>query len=278
MATPSLSHHVLPGALGDILVDVRTSSHTASQPAVLLLHGFKGFKDFAFLPPFAERLARAGFTAVTVSVSGAGVDADGNFVHLERFARNTYSRELDDLVAVTRALASGQLGVTSPTSIGVLGHSRGGGMALLLAREVEAIAAVATWNGIGIARRHSDAELDAWRKAGRIEIPHQRLRIRLPLDFEVAEDCLRHQHGRLDIPAAAGALRKPWIQLHATADNTVSFAEAERLASAAGEGHIFEPIDGSDHVWGCAHPWSGASPEAERVFARTVEFFSRNLG
>jgi hypothetical protein len=29
-----------------------------------VLHGFKGFKDWGMFPPFADRLARAGFTAV----------------------------------------------------------------------------------------------------------------------------------------------------------------------------------------------------------------------
>jgi alpha-beta hydrolase superfamily lysophospholipase len=260
VATPTLSSHQIPGALGEILVDVRTTARDAAQPAVLLLHGFKGFKDYSFLPVFADRLARAGFTAVTASVSGSGVDSAGDFVHLERFARNTYSRELDDLRAIVDALVSGGLGVRSPNSIGVVGHSRGGGMAILLAREVDAIRAVVTWNGIGRARRHTDAELTAWRRIGRIEILHQRLRIRLPLDYEVAEDCLQHENGRLDIPAA-----------------TVPFTEAGELARVAGEGHRFEPIQGSDHVWGCTHPWAGATPVAERVFDLTVRHFSRHL-
>jgi hypothetical protein len=54
MATPLLLHHSLPGALGPILVDVRTTSREADLPAVLIHHGFKGFKDFALLPCFAD--------------------------------------------------------------------------------------------------------------------------------------------------------------------------------------------------------------------------------
>jgi dienelactone hydrolase len=277
MATPRLTHHALPGALGDILVDVRTSSPTATQPAVLVMHGFKGFKDFAFVPPFADRLARAGFTAVTVSVSGSGVDAEGNFTRLDRFARNTYTRELEDMLATLRALQDGDLGVAPPSSMGVVGHSRGGGMALLLARETPAVRAVVTWNAIGKARRHSDAELEAWRAAGRIEIPHQRLRIRLPLDFEVAEDCLMHEHGRLDMPAAAASLDRPWLQVHAREDSTVLFSEAEALAAVAGKGHELLAVEGSDHTWGTRHPWDGPSPASDLVFERTIQFLSRHL-
>lgn len=277
MATPTLHPFTLPGALGEILVDVRTSSQAEAQPAVLLVHGFKGFKDFAFLPVFAQRLARAGFTALTASVSGAGVDADGNFTRLERFARNTYSRELEDLRTVLAALERHELGVTPPSSIGVVGHSRGGGMALLLAREVEAVRAVVTWNSIGLARRHSDAELAAWREAGRIEILHQRLRIRLPLDFEVAEDCLLHEHSRLDIPAAAASLARPWLQLHAQGDTTIPVLEAETLAALAGPGHRLQVYQGSDHTWGTAHPWVGSTPAADRVFDDTINFLSQHL-
>ena len=167
---------------------------------MLVHHGFKGFKDYAFLPPFAERLARAGFTAVNVSVSGSGVDESGEFTRLDRFARNTYSLELDDLGVVVRTLLAGELGTATPSSLGIVGHSRGGGMALCLARETPAIAAVATWAAIGKARRHNDAELAAWRKLGTVKILHERLKIYLPLHFDVAEDCLAHEAGRLNIP------------------------------------------------------------------------------
>jgi dienelactone hydrolase len=277
MATPTLSRHTLPGALGDMLVDVRSGSRAVSRPAVLLIHGFKGFKDFAFLPVFAERLARAGFTAVTASVSGCGVDAEGSFTRLERFARNSYSRELDDLGTVVRALVGESLDVAAPSSLGLIGHSRGGGMALLLARETAAVGAVVTWNAIGKARRHSDAEIAAWRRAGRIEVLHQRLRIRLPLDFEVAEDCLLHEHDRLDIAAAAKGLDRPWLQLHATGDATVPFTEGEALAAAVSAQHEFVPIEGSDHTWGTQQPWSGSTAAADRVFDLTSAFLSRHL-
>ena len=60
VATPALSRHRLPGYLGDVLVDVRTGDRATPRPAVLVLHGYKGFKDWGMFPPLAERLARAG--------------------------------------------------------------------------------------------------------------------------------------------------------------------------------------------------------------------------
>lgn len=279
MATPTLTHHALDGALGEILVDVRSASRGTAQPAVLLLHGFKGFKDYAFLPVYADRLARAGFVAVTVSVSGAGVDAAGDFTRIERFASNTYSKELDDLGVVVRALQRGQLDVAAPSSLGVVGHSRGGGMALLLTHETPAIAAAVTWAGIGKVRRHSDAELEAWQRLGTIKILHQRLRIHLPLHYDVVADCLAHEHGRLDIPEAARTLGRPWMQVHGTADGTVTLVEAQHLAEHAGDALTERLVlEGADHTFGTKHPWGGATAEMEAVFNATTRFLSRHLG
>lgn len=278
MATPVLSRRSLPGALGEILVDLRTTAPASRQPAVLLVHGFKGFKDYSFIPVFADRLARAGFTAVSVSVSGAGVDDAGEFTRLDRFAVNTYSRELDDLHSVVDSLRQGDLGVPAPSSLGVVGHSRGGGMALLLAGEEPAIGAVATWAGIGRMRRHSDAEIAVWKRLGRIEIPHQRLRIPLPLDYEVAEDYLRHADTRFDLGRAVAGLGRPWLQVHGTADQTVGIGEADELAARAEPGLVRRLIiEGADHTFGSRHPWAGISDHAEQVFGATTAFLSRHL-
>src|SRR5918999_836715 len=109
MATATLTKHSLPGSLGPILVDVRAGGRDSPRPAVIVLHGFKGFKDWGMFPPFAERLARAGVTAVSPNASGSGVDDAGEFTLPDRFGHNTFSRELLDLAQVIDALAAGQL-------------------------------------------------------------------------------------------------------------------------------------------------------------------------
>lgn len=278
MATATLSHHQIDGTLGEILVDVRAGSRQAAQPAVLILHGFKGFKDYAFLPVFAEQLARAGYCAVTASVSGCGVDASEGFTRPERFRRNSYSRELDDLHRVLDELLAGRLAVHPPSAVGVVGHSRGGGMALWLAAERPEIGAVITWAAIGRARRHTEAQLTAWREAGTISIPHARLGIHLPLDFEVAEDCLAHETGRLDLAGAAARLGRPWLQIHGTQDETVPFREAEVLGSSGDSAdHAFLAIEGAGHTFGATHPWTGMTPHVEKLFTATRSFLGRHL-
>ena len=45
MATPTLTKHVLDGSLGEILIDVRAAGRESPRPAIVVVHGFKGFKD-----------------------------------------------------------------------------------------------------------------------------------------------------------------------------------------------------------------------------------------
>src|ERR671916_2973891 len=104
VATPTLTKHSIPGALGPISIDVRSAAPSQARPAVLILHGFKGFKDWGMFPPLSDRLARAGFTAVSLNFSGSGVDDAGDFTLPERFGNNTFSAELQDTSLVFDAL------------------------------------------------------------------------------------------------------------------------------------------------------------------------------
>src|SRR5262249_30750274 len=148
MATPSITKHALSGALGDILVDVRAGGRATPRPAIVLLHGFKGFKDWGMFPVFAERLARAGVTVVSFKTTGSGVDGTVTFVLPDRFSHDAFCASLNDLGVAIDALAAGRLDVAPPTSIGLLGHSRGGGIAILHAARDPRIRALVTWAAI----------------------------------------------------------------------------------------------------------------------------------
>ena len=268
MATPSLSRHRLPGVLGDVLIDVRAGGRESPRPAVVLVHGFKGFKDWGLWPTFAARLARAGLSAVTFNLSGSGVDDSGVFAFPDRFGHNTFSAELQDLRRVVDALMAGELGVAPPSRVGLLGHSRGGGIAVLHAVDDSRIRALATWSAISTVERWSTAERAAWRAAGVQSVTNARTGQILPLYPDVLED----------IERAAGRVSVPWLIVHGEEDEAVDIGEGERLAAAArGTSARFLPVEGAGHTFGAAHPWRGSTPELERVEDATLAFFSREL-
>jgi uncharacterized protein len=277
MATAALIKRSIRGALGDILIDIRSSEPASGGPAVLVLHGFKGFKDWGMFPRISERLARAGFTVVSPNLSGSGVDDAGEFSLPERFGHNTFSAELEDVGLTIEALVQGELEVSPPSSLGLVGHSRGGGIAVLEAARDARVKALVTWAAISTVERWSAEQRRTWRAAGRTDITNARTGQVLPLYTDVLDDIQRNG-AALHIEEAARRVSIPWLILHGTEDESVPFSEAERLKSAAiGPEVRLLPIDEGGHTFGAVHPWRASTPQLDLVFDATVSWLTAHL-
>jgi pimeloyl-ACP methyl ester carboxylesterase len=233
-------------------------------------------------PPLGDRLARAGFATIAFNLSGSGVDDTGEFVWPERFGRDTFSAEVQDLRLVMDALTRGELGVATPTTIGLVGHSRGGGIAVLHAASDPRVQALVTWAAISSVERWSPQEVAEWREKGVKEIVNTRTGQRLPLYTDVLDDVERNATGSLDILGAAARLRIPWLIAHGTADESVSHLESEALSAACPLSTTrLLAIEGAGHTFGAGHPWNPQThdtPALRRVFDLTLAWFAAHLG
>jgi len=274
MATPTLTTHTLPGALGPLLIDVRTADREAPRPAVVIVHGFKGFKDWGMFPVAADRLARAGFTAVTLNLSGSGVDDRGEFVFPELFGHNTFSAEQHDVQVLLTALARGDLDLAPTTEFGLVGHSRGGGTAILAAAGDPRVRALVTWASISEVDRWRDRAAE-WRRAGKLEVVNSRTGQVLPLYTDLLDDVERNR-GVLDLAEAAARVRVPWLIVHGTADEAVSADEARVLAACAPAGRLLL-LDGAGHTFGAVHPFAGMTPDLAVALDETAKWMGRHL-
>jgi dienelactone hydrolase len=277
MATPTLSHHILPGALGELFVDVRAGGRSAPRPAVVMVHGFKGFKDWGFWPPFAERLARAGFAAVSFNTSGSGFDTDGAATLAEQFAHNTFSADLADLATVLDAVHQGALGLAPPSRLALVGHSRGGGIAILQTARDPRVNALVTWAATASTSRWGPETRKRWRAAGFLNVTNSRTGQVLPMSTDLLDDAEQNA-GALDIPAAARRITVPWLVIHGREDETVAFEDAEALRGASPlDTTSLLPIEHTGHTFGAAHPWQSPAPTAELVFTHTIDFLGTSL-
>lgn len=282
MATVNTTQFELVGADGGPLRgDVRTQEKGANRAAVVICHGFKGFKDWGYFPHLAARIARAGMTAVSFNFSGSGVGPDGeSFSEPERFGHATFSGDLADLTTVVDALHGGALveGLVKPKRMGLFGHSRGGAAAVLFAAVEKRARALVTWSAIGSLLRWDEVTIERWREEGQLEVVNMRTREVLPLYTDVLDDIAEHASGRLGLLGAAGSIKAPWLIVHGEQDEAVSPSDAEKLHSAARRGTAqLEMIPGGTHTLGARHPWAGYTPELERGMDLTVAWFSRHL-
>jgi dienelactone hydrolase len=271
----------LASRLGEpIRGDLRLPGGPGPHPVVVCCHGFKGFKEWGFHPWLGERLAEAGLAAVHFGFSRNGSRADGGDVEdLEAFRANTLSIERDDLDTVVDAVLSGTLDASlDPARLGLLGHSRGGGIALLGASERPEAKALVTWAAVSRFDRIADeATLAEWRRTGVYEVVNSRTRQRLPMGVAFLDDVLANLV-RLDLRAAAGRLEAPWLLVHGSADETVPVAEAGELRAASGGRAELLAVEGAGHTFGAVHPFAGPTPHLEAAVEATVAHLRSAFG
>lgn len=260
-----------------VRADVRLPDGDGPFPVVVVLHGFKGFKDWGFFPYACERLAAAGHAVVSFNFSRNGVGPGlQDFDELDKFGSNTLGLEQDELRGILDEVRDGDLLPRRPGRVGVLGHSRGGGQAILAAADHPAVASLVTWNAVSHFDRWSEETQAEWREAGRLWILNQRTGVQMPLDLTLLEDLLANRE-RLDIPAAAGRIEAPWLIVHGEDDTTVSVREGEAL-SARSRAARLQRVEGAGHTFEARHPFAATTPQLEAALDATVAHFRTSLG
>lgn len=257
--------------------EVRVRSTAYPLPTVILCHGFKGFRRWGFFPYVAEVLAQKGFAVITFDFSMNGVGEDGeNFTELERFARNTYSREQEDLSRILQAIKRQELPWSNAIDTGrltLVGHSRGGGNSLLFALEHDEVAGIVLWNSIAHPDLFSAEMKERLRRQGRATIPNARTGQEMPIDREVLDDLESNQE-RYNLLQRAQEYKKPVLILHGGADLSVPPDTAHQLVAALpnSQCHI---LAGANHTFGAVHPFQGTTPHLEEALAQTVSFLQK---
>lgn len=256
--------------------DVRIPEGPPPRSAIVVVHGFKGFKDWGFFPFVSAALAGAGHAVVSFNFSGSGIGSDPErFTELDAFAANTFSRELEELAWVMEWVTGGDLLPRRPRVVGLLGHSRGGGDAILYAARDEHVAALATWAAVSTFERWSEDTRAEWKQSGRIYVMNARTGQQMPLDAGLLRD-LEANPTELDVLGAAGRVTQPWLIVHGENDATVDLDEGRALVRAAPRGRL-AVIQDAGHTFEVGHPFLRSSPQLDQALAMTRAHFALHL-
>lgn len=258
--------------------DVFTKAEQAA-PTLVICHGFKGFKNWGFFPYAAESLAKKGFTVISFNFSMNGVGEElFHFTEMDKFARNTFSREQEDLALLFHSLRERSLPLTEaidPNRLGLIGHSRGGGNSLLYAFEDTAIRSVVTWNGISDVDFFPPDLKKQMQIHGAALIPNARTGQQMPIQKEVLDD-IEANHSRFNILERLASFTRPLLIIQGEADQPRLVEGAHKMAETAPKATL-QILKGADHTFGAVHPFQGTTPDLEEALQQTASFFQETL-
>lgn len=264
---------ILAGAAGKVLNgDLIYDDTSTIRATIIFVHGFKGFKDWGAHHLTAKYFAEKGYRFIKFNLSHSGVTSDKptEVSDMEAFASNTLSYELRDVETVIDYAAHTY--IAQP--IYLIGHSRGGGIAILEAAKNTLIKKVVTWSAIdnlsSLWKKEQEAD---WRKTGTIYVENARTKEKMPLYKVLLEDFEAHLE-EYDMLKAAKNVKIPWLILHGDQDVNVDFSVAQRLAQAQPAATL-QKIEDANHVYGASHPYTGNQlpPQLEEVCNKTLNFF-----
>lgn len=243
-----------------IVLDSFHSDNKLKQPVVIFCHGYKGFKDWGAWNLMATHLAKAGccFIKFNFSHNGGTIENPIDFPDLEAFGHNNYTKELEDLNDVIDWAQNTFKNnpYVDVNQICLIGHSRGGGIAILKASEDRRIKKLITLASVSDfeSRFGTEEGLINWKQNGVKFVQNGRTKQQMPHYFQFFED-FKVNASRLHIKSAAMSLEIPTLIIHGDKDSSVSIDEAHNIRAWCSKSSL-NIIEGADHVFNTEHPWT----------------------
>jgi pimeloyl-ACP methyl ester carboxylesterase len=239
-----------------------------AKALVVIVHGFKGFKEWGFFPWLGETLCDHRFAVCRFNMSRSGIAENAEtFERLDLFAEDTYSGQIADLHKVVRYC---QQRIDAPTFL--VGHSRGGGVSLLAAEGVENLCGIVTWSAISHTDRWDDATKSLWRRVGYLEVENTRTKQMMRMSPRMLDDIEAHRD-RLDILKSVTQIEPPILIIHGARDESVPVEESAEIESYARDASRVI-IANAGHTYNAIHPLVHVTRELSMAAALTVRFVS----
>lgn len=229
-------------------------------PAVILLHGFAGYKEEKHIKKLAEDLVKSGIIAIRFDSSGFG-ESEGT-------PENDYriSNYLNDVEKAYDFVVS--LDYVDRERIGLWGHSMGGMVSIIFASkhlEIKAVCAVSAPNYVSTALSMISV-IEEWRHRGFYEkiSSYDNKRIKIPFDFILDSQ-------RYKVTNYVDKLNQPLMVLVGAKDKNVDPSDTLEIFKKAKEPKFLAEFPQVDHYYK-KHPKLIAE-----VNKKIVEFFKKYL-
>ena len=266
-----------------ILTDLYYQETKSLKPLVIFCHGYKGYKDWGAFDLMSSSFLEAGIALLKFNFShnGGTPKQPIDFPDLEAFGNNNYMVELDDLESVINWISTTTKfkNEIDTNNISLIGHSRGGAIAIIKAAEDSRIKKLVTWAAVCDLNRtmfHEGAELNKWKEDGVLYILNGRTKQKMPHYIQFYHNYSKNKE-RLDVKKAVKQLSIPQLIVHGEGDLAVPVIHAENL-------HQWNPaselmlLPKANHIFGASQPWlKDKLPEDfSIVLKKTINFIHKS--
>lgn len=242
-----------------LAVIIHIPDESRKYPAVILLHGFTGYKEERNYVELANQLVNHGYVVIRFDASGFG-ESEGTLTKDYRF-----SNYLSDIEVIYQYLISQKF--VDNKRIGLMGHSMGAMLSIIYAsqnRNIKAICSVSPPYKMGTTDLLKDY-LEEWKVKGYWEkVSSKYGKIRVPYAF--IEDAQKYNVFNYIVD-----LKTPKLIIWGSEDKNVRPEDTKRIYEKAGQSKEFLEVSGMGHYY------REKLEEVYFVNRHIIKFFNRYL-
>lgn len=254
----------------EILGDTHTPDG-APVACALILHGYKGYKDYGFIPVLAHDLCERGIMVHRFNFSTSGMTNDiETFARPDLFELDTWTRQVDDVRRVVRAVREGEI-AGNDLPLFLIGHSRGGATALLSAgrhRDELKLSGALTINAVDRCCRMTRDEQHAMLERGYTMTESARTKQHLRIDAGWLREQIDSPTDH-DVLVQTSRCNFPICVMHGDADDAVEIDAGLAIAHKLQNPLIV--LEGANHVLNMPNPSNISTPRSEPLLKATDE-------
>ena len=264
-----------------ISTDLYFNQTNKQKPLVIFCHGYKGYKDWGAFELMSLNFLKADVALLKFNFShnGCTLNQPIDFPDLEAFGNNNYIKELDDLESIINWICNAKefKNEIDINNITLIGHSRGGAIAVLKAAEDSRIKKLVTWAALCDLNRamfHEGADLEQWKEDGVLYVLNGRTKQKMPHYIQFYNNFIKNKT-RLSVENAAKKMMIPHLIIHGDNDLSVPFLHAQNLHRWNTTSKLIV-VPKSNHVFGASQPWTKTKlpTNFKFVLGKTIAFIT----
>ena len=241
---------MIEGSAGEAMHGTTHHPEGVPRGAVLVAHGFKGYKDYGMFPWITQRLAELGWLSHRFNFSHSGMlSGDGVFERPDLFECDSWNTQVEDL-----AILASEFRIDG-MPLALVGHSRGGVACLLAvgrkAFSVDRLVSLSAPSTCNPIPKETQEEL---LRVGYLDSPSSRTDQMLRVGKCFLQEQIDDPEGH-DLLSLIATIEAPILIIHGESDPTVPASAGDAITKSA-KNATHACIPNADHVFNTPNPFS----------------------